>query len=171
MILLRILDYNSSILLMQGYMDPEYYMTQQLTEKSDVYSYGVVMLELVTARQPIDKGKYIAREVRQKMDRTKVGYNLQEIIDPAILGITLGGLEKFVDLALRCVEEAGAERPTMGEVVKEIESIMQIAGLNPNADSASTSASYEGAIKRYDHPYSDESLFVYSGAFLPAKVR
>ncbi|XP_058183699.1 leucine-rich repeat receptor protein kinase HPCA1-like isoform X2 [Rhododendron vialii] len=153
-----------------GYMDPEYYMTQQLTEKSDVYSYGVVMLELVTARQPIDKGKYIVREVRQKMDRTKVGYNLQEIIDPAILGITLGGLEKFVDLALRCVEEAGAERPTMGEVVKEIESIMQIAGLNPNADSASTSASYEGAIKGFDHPYSDESLFVYSGAFLPAKV-
>ncbi|KAI8556357.1 hypothetical protein RHMOL_Rhmol05G0246200 [Rhododendron molle] len=153
-----------------GYMDPEYYMTQQLTEKSDVYSYGVVMLELVTARQPIDKGKYIVREVRQKMDKTKVGYNLQEIIDPAILGITLGGLEKFVDLALRCVEEAGAERPTMGEVVKEIESIMQIAGLNPNADSASTSASYEGAIKGYDHPYTDESLFVYSGAFLPAKV-
>ncbi|KAG5549952.1 hypothetical protein RHGRI_015044 [Rhododendron griersonianum] len=153
-----------------GYMDPEYYMTQQLTEKSDVYSYGVVMLELVTARQPIDKGKYIVREVRQKMDRTKVGYNLQEIIDPAILGITLGGLEKFVDLALRCVEEAGVERPTMGEVVKEIESIMQIAGLNPNADSASTSASYEGANKGYDHPYTDESLFVYSGAFLPAKV-
>ncbi|KAH7866913.1 hypothetical protein Vadar_026595 [Vaccinium darrowii] len=153
-----------------GYMDPEYYMTQQLTEKSDVYSYGVVMLELVTARQPIDKGKYIVREVRQRMDKTKVGYNLQEIIDPVILGITLGGLEKFVDLAMRCVVEEGNERPTMGEVVKEIESIMQIAGLNPNSDSASTSASYEGAIKGYDHPYSDDSLFVYSGQYLPSKV-
>ncbi|KAH7865530.1 hypothetical protein Vadar_007839 [Vaccinium darrowii] len=153
-----------------GYMDPEYYMTQQLTEKSDVYSYGVVMLELVTARQPIDKGKYIVREVTQRMDRTKVGYNLQEIIDPVILGITLGCLEKFVDLAMRCVVEGGGERPTMGEVVKEIESIMQIAGLNPNSDSASTSASYEGAIKRYDHPYSDDSVFVYSGQYLPSKV-
>lgn len=153
-----------------GYMDPEYYMTQQLTEKSDVYSYGVVMLELVTARQPIDKGKYIVREVRQRMDKTKVGYNLQEIIDPVILGITLGGLEKFVDLAMRCVVEEGNERPTTGEVVKEIESIMQIAGLNPNSDSASTSASYEGAIKGYDHPYSDDSLFVYSGQYLPSKV-
>ncbi|KAH7866776.1 hypothetical protein Vadar_024785 [Vaccinium darrowii] len=153
-----------------GYMDPEYYMTQQLTEKSDVYSYGVVMLELVTARQPIDKGKYIVREVTQRMDRTKVGYNLQEIIDPVILGITLGGLEKFVDLAMRCVVEGGGERPTMGEVVKEIESIMQIAGLNPNSDSASTSASYEGAIKGYGHPYSDDSVFVYSGQYLPSKV-
>ena len=41
--------------------------------------------------------------------------------------------KKFVDVALRCVEESGADRPTMGhEVVKEIENIMQLAGLNTN---------------------------------------
>ncbi|PSS18997.1 Leucine-rich repeat receptor-like protein kinase [Actinidia chinensis var. chinensis] len=153
-----------------GYMDPEYYMTQQLTEKSDVYSFGVVMLELITARQPIEKGKYIVREVKQYMDKTKLLYNLQEILDPSILVTPLKGLEKFVDLALSCVEDAGAERPKMGDVVKEIENIMQIAGLNPNADSASTSSSYEAVSKGYDHPYSDESLFVYSGTFPPSKI-
>ncbi|KAL7237840.1 hypothetical protein ACSBR2_004030 [Camellia fascicularis] len=97
-----------------GYMDPEYYMTNQLTEKSDVYSFGVVMLELLTGRQPIEKGKYIVREVKQKMDMTKVGYNLHNVLDTAVLGTTLGGLEKFVDLAMRCVEESGGKRPTMG---------------------------------------------------------
>uniref|UniRef100_A0A5B6ZV52 non-specific serine/threonine protein kinase n=1 Tax=Davidia involucrata TaxID=16924 RepID=A0A5B6ZV52_DAVIN len=149
-----------------GYLDPEYYMTQQLTEKSDVYSFGVVMLELITARSPIEKGKYIVREVKLAMDKTKDLYNLHGILDPTIsFGTTLKDLEKFVDLAMRCVEELGAVRPTMSEVVKEIENIMQLAGLNPNAESASTSASYEGASKGFDHPYSNESLFAYSGAF------
>ncbi|KAG5525660.1 hypothetical protein RHGRI_032084 [Rhododendron griersonianum] len=127
-----------------GYMDPEYYMTQQLTEKSDVYSFGVVLLELVTARQPIEKGKYIVTEVRQRMKRDQVLYSLDEILDPAILAPTPKGLEQFVDLAMRCVEEEGAWRPAMGAVVKEIENFMQIAGLNPNADSTSTSTTHEG---------------------------
>ncbi|KAK6915809.1 Serine-threonine/tyrosine-protein kinase, catalytic domain [Dillenia turbinata] len=127
-----------------GYMDREYYMTQQLTEKSDVYSFGVVLLELLTARKPIEKGKHIVCEVKTAMDKTKNLYSLYEILDPVIAsGASLGGLENFVDLAMHCVEESGVDRPTMGEVVKEIENIMQLAGLNPNAESASTSASYE----------------------------
>ncbi|KAL4655158.1 hypothetical protein ACB092_01G431400 [Castanea dentata] len=127
-----------------GYMDPEYYMTQQLTEKSDVYSFGVVMLELITARMPIERGKYIVRVVQTAIDRTKDLYNLQEILDPTIgLQTSLKGLEKFVDLAMRCVEESGGNRPAMGDVVKEIENVMQMVGLNPNAESASTSASYK----------------------------
>ncbi|KAH7833446.1 hypothetical protein Vadar_006393 [Vaccinium darrowii] len=153
-------------LLSRGYMDPEYYMTQQVTEKSDVYSFGVVLLELVTARQPIDKGKYIVREVREGMDRDQVLYGLDKILDPAILDPTPKGLENFVDLAMKCLEEEGARRPSMGAVVKEIENIMQIAGLNPNADSASSSATHEvDDTKGHIHPYTDDSLFVYSGAF------
>ncbi|KAL3515800.1 hypothetical protein ACH5RR_022702 [Cinchona calisaya] len=154
-----------------GYMDPEYYMTNQLTEKSDVYSFGVLLLELITARAPIEKGKYIVREVKQAMDMTKDLYNLHQVIDPVIVSSAAPrSLEKFVDLALRCVEEQGVNRPTMSDVVKEIESIMELAGLNPNAESASTSESYEGARKGYEHPYSDESLFVYSGAYPHSKV-
>ncbi|TYI24218.1 hypothetical protein ES332_A06G218100v1 [Gossypium tomentosum] len=143
-----------------GYLDPEYYMTQQLTEKSDVYSFGVVMLEIVTARKPIEHGKYIVREVATSMDKSRSLYNLQEILDPAI-GLDTDtiphGLENFVDLAMRCVEEARTDRPTMGEVVKEIENIMQVAGLNPYAESASSSATYEDANKGTpQHPYGNK---------------
>ncbi|XP_038682114.1 probable leucine-rich repeat receptor-like protein kinase At5g49770 isoform X3 [Tripterygium wilfordii] len=123
-----------------GYLDPEYYMTQQLTEKSDVYSFGVLMLELITARRPLEQGKYIVRVVRVAMDRTKELYNLHEILDQTLeLGPKLKGLEKFVDLAMNCVQELGVDRPTMGEVVKVIENIMHLAGLNPNVESTSTS--------------------------------
>ncbi|KAM3714949.1 hypothetical protein ACJW31_01G372100 [Castanea mollissima] len=154
-----------------GYMDPEYYMTQQLTEKSDIYSFGVVMLELITARMPIERGKYIVRVVQTAIDRTKDLYNLQEILDPIIsLQTSLKGLEKFVDLAMRCVEELGGNRPTMGDVVKEIENVMHMVGLNPNAESASTSASYEDVSKgNSGHPYNNED-FKYSGSFPTSKT-
>ncbi|KAJ4963179.1 hypothetical protein NE237_023118 [Protea cynaroides] len=147
-----------------GYLDPEYYMTLQLTEKSDVYSFGVVMLELITARKPIERGTYIVGEVRVAMNKTRDLYGLHELIDPTIgLGSTIKGFEKFVDLAMKCVEESAANRPTMSEVVKEIESIMQLAGLNPNAESTSISVIYEGPNSRTtQHPYSNK-FFHYVG--------
>ncbi|KAK7843350.1 putative leucine-rich repeat receptor-like protein kinase [Quercus suber] len=71
---------------------------------------------------------------------------------------------------MRCVEESGSNRPTMGDVVKEIENIMQMVGLNPNAESASTSASYEDVSKgNSSHPYSNEG-FEYSGSFPTSKT-
>lgn len=146
-------------------------MTQQLTEKSDVYSFGVLLFELLTARRPLEKGKYIVREVKVAMDTTKSLYNLQGILDPIIASSNEPkSLEMFVDLALSCVEEVGVNRPTMSEVAKGIENIMELVGLNPNAESASTSDSYGGASKGFEHPYSDESLFVYSGAYPHSKV-
>ncbi|EOA14690.1 hypothetical protein CARUB_v10027977mg, partial [Capsella rubella] len=144
-----------------GYLDPEYYMTNQLTEKSDVYGFGVVMLELLTGRSPIERGKYVVREVKTKMNTSRNLYDLQELLDTTIIASSgnLKGFEKYVDLALRCVEEEGVNRPSMGEVVKEIENIMQLAGLNPNADSATSSRTYEDAIKGSGDPYGSESCF------------
>ncbi|KAG8364012.1 hypothetical protein BUALT_Bualt19G0082000 [Buddleja alternifolia] len=155
-----------------GYLDPEYYMTLQLTEKSDVYSFGVLLFELLTARSPIEKGKYIVAVVKDAMDKTKDMYNLQAILDPIVASnMAPRSVEKFVDLALRCVQELGVDRPTMSEVVKEVEIIMEMAGLNPNAESSSTSESYEGKSKEFDHPYTNESLdFAYSGVYSPARL-
>ena len=80
------------------------------------------------------------------MDRKKDLYNLHELLDPSIrLDTKPRGLDKMVDLAMKCVQEKGRDRPTMGEVVKEIENILQLAGLNPDAEAESTSTSFEEA--------------------------
>ncbi|CAL0309305.1 unnamed protein product [Lupinus luteus] len=154
-----------------GYLDPEYYMTQLLTEKSDVYSFGVLMLELVTGRRPIQQGKYIVREVMKLIDTSKDLYNLHSILDPTIIKSTKPkGIEKFVELALRCVKEYAHERPSMADVVKEVENMIEIVGINANSESATTSEVYD-VEKGGDviQPYGNKD-FNYSGTFLSAKV-
>ncbi|GKV35136.1 hypothetical protein SLEP1_g43445 [Rubroshorea leprosula] len=160
-----------------GYLDPEYYMTQQLTEKSDVYSFGVVMLELIMAKQPIEKGKYVVREVRTAMDRNDEEYfGLREMMDPTIRNAgTLVGFGKFLELAMQCVEDSAGDRPTMSEVVKAIETILQNDGINTNSTSASSSTTDFGVAKgSLRHPYADSlpkkdvndnSAFDYSGGY------
>ncbi|WVZ22298.1 hypothetical protein V8G54_000842 [Vigna mungo] len=145
----------------QGYLDPEYYMTQQLTEKSDVYSFGVVMLELITSRQPIEKGKYIVREVRTLMNKKdEEHYGLREVMDPVVRNTpNLIGFGRFLELAMQCVEESAADRPTMSEVVKALETILQNDGMNTNSTSASSSATDFGVSKGgMRHPYIDASF-------------
>ncbi|KAG4938885.1 hypothetical protein JHK86_045026 [Glycine max] len=170
-----------------GYLDPEYYMTQQLTEKSDVYSFGVVMLELITSRQPIEKGKYIVREVRTLMNKKdEEHYGLRELMDPVVRNTpNLIGFGRFLELAIQCVEESATDRPTMSEVVKALETILQNDGMNTNSTSASSSATDFGVGKGgMRHPYIDctftkkdnandssSSAFDYSGGYtLSTKV-
>ncbi|PWA79140.1 protein kinase-like domain-containing protein [Artemisia annua] len=140
-----------------GYMDPEYYMTQQLTEKSDVYSFGIVLLEMLTSRSPIHKGKFIVREVKEAIDKSGDPNGLYNILDPSLGSPkTLGGLSKFVNLAMRCVQDSGADRPKMGEVVREIESIIDLAVVSHDVESASTFSSQNtGNIGDLYYPYGD----------------
>ncbi|KAI3810638.1 hypothetical protein L1987_20259 [Smallanthus sonchifolius] len=134
-----------------GYMDPEYFMTQQLTEKSDVYSFGVVLLELLTAKSPIKNGKYIVREVQDAIGKSN---GLYTILDPSLGSFqTLGGLTKFVDLAMSCLQDSGVDRPKMGEVVREIETIIDLA---VGGDSSLTFSSQNtGKVGDLYHPYGD----------------
>jgi serine/threonine protein kinase len=148
-------------LFLQGYLDPEYYMTQQLSEKSDVYSFGVVMLELITARLPIEKGTYIVREVRTVIDQyDQEYYGLRDIMDPKIRNQAKNvGLKKFVQLALECLQDSASERPSMNEVVRDIEIILQ------NDDSTrGTSVGYSddfgNTTSLPKHPYSDQDPII-----------
>ncbi|KAG2592523.1 hypothetical protein PVAP13_5NG557500 [Panicum virgatum] len=120
-----------------GYLDPEYYMTQQLSEKSDVYSFGVVMLEILSGRLPISKGRYIVREFRMAIDPNDQDYyGLQGMVDPAIHDAAhTTGFRRFVQLAMECVDESASSRPTMNSVVKKIEAMLHDEGLSSGSSS------------------------------------
>ncbi|KAH6765757.1 Leucine-rich repeat protein kinase family protein [Perilla frutescens var. hirtella] len=102
-----------------GYLDPEYFLTHKLTDKSDVYSLGVVFLEMLTGMHPISHGKNIVREVN-------IAYRsgmIFSIIDERMGSYPSECVEKFINLALKCCLEETDARPTMAEVYRELESI------------------------------------------------
>ncbi|KAJ7295433.1 hypothetical protein O6H91_Y189100 [Diphasiastrum complanatum] len=151
-----------------GYLDPEYYMTQQLTDKSDVYSFGVVLLELVTARQPIEKGKYIVREVRTALD--KGGFQaLRALLDPSLRFYPNRDMESYINLALRCLEETASKRPSMGEVAIELEILLanvSSTGFTGSNAHGRTNDQVEDTINLKNSSEAGDPSFHYSGGFL-----
>ncbi|XP_074311944.1 putative LRR receptor-like serine/threonine-protein kinase At1g06840 isoform X5 [Silene latifolia] len=105
-----------------GYIDPEYFLTQNLTDKSDVYSLGVVFLELITGVPPISHGKNLVREVNLAL---KSG-PLLDIVDKRMKGYSCDNVERFIALTMRCCEEKPEMRPSMLDVVRELENILKI---------------------------------------------
>ncbi|GLT35700.1 hypothetical protein SLA2020_101290 [Shorea laevis] len=111
-----------------GYLDPEYFRRQQLTEKSDVYSFGVVLFEVVCARAVINpslpKDQINLAEWATKWQRQR---SLETIIDPHLKGhYSPESLEKFGEIAEKCLADEGKNRPTMGEVLWHLEYVLQL---------------------------------------------
>ncbi|WRX28732.1 Protein kinase domain - like 10 [Theobroma cacao] len=118
----------------RGYMAPEWVSNLPITSKVDVYSYGIVLLELVTGRNPAmkihsstdceggeDKGTLVTW-VREQMKRATVAETWtgnSEIIDRALDGkYDISEMLILVTIALQCVQEDKDARPTMGQVVE-----------------------------------------------------
>lgn len=118
-----------------GYADPEYIKSGNVTQKSDVFAFGVVLFEVLCVKS--------AEEFKEHMD----GTSLFDIIDPYLKGkMAPDCLKKFVGIAERCVRPTGAERPTMSEVVVELEEALELQKKSDaaNKDSAQYDYTNEG---------------------------
>ncbi|KAI5059455.1 hypothetical protein GOP47_0025774 [Adiantum capillus-veneris] len=136
--LAKVLDYPesmSSVAGSYGYIAPEYVYTLKVDEKSDIYSFGVVLLELVTGKRPFEpefgEGVDIAAWVRKKA-QTREG--VMEVIDSKILkeeeemggngnSNIMGEVMQVLRVALHCLVDLPMQRPTMREVVQMLTDI------------------------------------------------
>ncbi|KAJ0078439.1 hypothetical protein Patl1_37009 [Pistacia atlantica] len=128
-------DYGFSSLLahpiavqrMVSYKSPEYQSSKKISRKSDVWSYGCLLLELLTGRisvhsappgiKGVDLTRWVIRAVREEWTA--------EIFDPEI-SVRRGaghGMLKLLQIAIRCCDKSPEKRPEMTEVVREVENI------------------------------------------------
>ena len=115
-----------------GYLDPEYYRRQKLTEKSDVYSFGVVLFEVLCARPAVIPMGEIEEEEHEKVSLAEWALHccqmgtLDQIIDPYLRGkIVPECFKTFTDIARKCLADRGSERPSMGDVLWNLELAMK----------------------------------------------
>ncbi|KAF3439608.1 hypothetical protein FNV43_RR17886 [Rhamnella rubrinervis] len=106
-----------------GYVAPEYAMTGHLLVKSDVYSYGVVLLELLTGRKPVDMSQPPGQENLVAWARplltSKEG--LEIIIDHSLgSDAPFDSVAKVAAIASMCVQPEVSHRPFMSEVVQAL---------------------------------------------------
>ncbi|GJN17904.1 hypothetical protein PR202_gb05012 [Eleusine coracana subsp. coracana] len=139
-----------------GYVAPEYAMTGHLLVKSDVYSYGVVLLELLTGRKPVDMSRPPGQEnlVAWASSLLTSRDGLEALIDPSLgSSVPFDSIAKVAAIASMCVQPEVDQRPFMGEDAEIIGTMSPDMDVD-SAELFTSSARYDamddsGSFRRY----------------------
>lgn len=133
-----------------GYLDPEYLLLGQLTESSDVYSFGIVLLQLISGRKAIENDTKCSRSIVQivsdvfsdqslnKQFKNAVltsavratqaipmfaeGGDLLALVDAKLGGsFSVSAFKQIAAVAIRCIQPRSYDRPSVSEVLHELE--------------------------------------------------
>lgn len=102
-----------------GYLAPEYAMLGKVSESCDVYSFGILLLEIITGRKPIEK---LANGVKRTITEWAEPYiskgRFRDLVDPRLKGdFDETQLKRAINVAALCVQSEASKRPNMKEVV------------------------------------------------------
>lgn len=117
-----------------GYAAPEYIQTGHLTAKSDVWSFGVVLLEMLSGRRSMERNRPKAEQQLLDWMRPylKGQKKVESFVDSKLEGrYSLIQAERIAALALQCLQKSARTRPLMSEVVERLK---EIVGLAENGD-------------------------------------
>ncbi|KAL0721343.1 hypothetical protein Bca4012_035942 [Brassica carinata] len=107
-----------------GHIAPEYLCTGKSSEKTDVFGYGITLLELVTGQRAIDFSRLEEEENVLLLDHIKKllrEQRLRDIVDSNLTTYDSEEVETIVQVALLCTQGAPEDRPAMSEVVKMLQ--------------------------------------------------
>lgn len=109
-----------------GHIAPEYLSTGKSSEKTDVFGYGITLLELVTGQRAIDLSRLEEEEDVLLLDHIRKllrENRLNDIVDRNLNTYDSKEVETMVQVALLCTQSAPEDRPTMAQVVKMLQGV------------------------------------------------
>uniref|UniRef100_A0A7N0TRQ9 Protein kinase domain-containing protein n=1 Tax=Kalanchoe fedtschenkoi TaxID=63787 RepID=A0A7N0TRQ9_KALFE len=110
-----------------GYLDPEYYVSNRLHEKSDVFSFGVVLMEILTSRAVVDRSHekvHISQWVSYILETEG---DVRNVMDRRLRGeFDVNSAWKVAEIAMACVAPNSSNRPLMNEVVIELKECLTL---------------------------------------------
>lgn len=115
------------------YIDPEYQQTGVLGVKSDIYSLGILLLQLITAKPPMGMAHYVEQAIEQ-------GTLFTEMLDPAVPDWPVEETLELAKLALRCAELRRKDRPDLSKEILPL-----LAKLRDMADEKMTNLFFAGS--------------------------
>ncbi|KZV56695.1 putative receptor-like serine/threonine-protein kinase [Dorcoceras hygrometricum] len=106
-----------------GYVSPDYASTGMLNEGNDVYSFGVLLMELITGRSPIDYSKPQGEMSLVEWFKGMIGSRRgEELVDPLIkVPPPARSLKRLLLVCLRCIDMDASKRPKMGQIAHMLE--------------------------------------------------
>ncbi|KAI4377655.1 hypothetical protein MLD38_015247 [Melastoma candidum] len=117
-----------------GYISPEYASSGKLTEKVDVFSFGVVLLELITGLEPTNTNRdaSLVEWVRPKLKKAIQDQNFDSLVDPRLQNMyNHGQMSRMVTCAAACVRYSAHRRPKMSQIVRILEEDAFVLDLTP----------------------------------------
>ncbi|KAL4576478.1 hypothetical protein LXL04_012572 [Taraxacum kok-saghyz] len=116
-----------------GYAAPEYVQTGRLTYKSDVWSYGIFLYELITGRRPLDRNKPKNEQKLLEWVRPHLSHDLrkfEKILDPRLGGnYSVKSAQKLAAVANKCLLRQPRMRPKMSKVLEVLNTIVEDASV------------------------------------------